>query len=194
MAKKTKPVSSGIDLTGLTTAQLQALAVEAKTKAAEQSEKETKAAVKALKASGELDSFKKEFLALGAEGKKLTRKSSFELVLPVRFTMTPGGPNLGIDDYTNIFDYDEDLSEDDLFFYSFTAKLSKDHNLTKKQAAALNGVIEDYAKNACDDIFDVIPEELMTHYIAYAKKVSAFVQKAKEAGLSLKELAIGKAS
>lgn len=188
MAKKVKPVSSGVDLTGLTAAQLKALVVEAKAKAAEQSEKETKAAVKALKASGELDLFKKEFLALGAEGKKLTRKSSFELVLPVRFTMTPGGPNLGIDGYSNIFAYDEPLTEEDLFFYDFSAKLTKDHNLTKKQAAALNVVIGDYVKNACDDIFDVVPEELMAHYSAYAKKVSAFIQKAKEAGLSLKEL------
>jgi len=186
---KTKPVASGVDLTGLSTAQLEALVVEARTRAIEQGEKETKAAVKALKASGELDSFKKEFLALGKEGKKLARKSTFELVLPIRFTINTEGPNLGQDDtYTNIFAYDGEVTEDDLFSHRFEAKLMKDHNLTKSQVATLNGVIADYAENACDDIFDVIPEELMAHYDAFAVKVTAFIQKARAAGLSLKDL------
>jgi len=186
---KTKPVVSGVDLTGLSTAQLEALVVEARARAIEQGEKDTKAAVKALKASGELDSYKKEFLALGKEGKKLARKATFELVLPIRFTINTEGPNLGQDDgYTNIFAYDGEVTEDDLFIHRFEAKLTKDHNLTKNQVAAINEVIADYAENACDDIFDVIPEELMAHYNAFAEKVTAFVQKARASGLSLKDL------
>ena len=181
-------MASGVDLTGLSTAQLEALVVEARARAIEQGEKDTKAAVKALKASGELDSFKKEFMALGKEGKKLSRKSTFDLVLPIRFTINSEGPNLGQDDgYSNILSYDE-VTEDDLFNHSFEAKLTKDHNLNKNQVATLNTVISDYAENACEDIFDVVPEELMAHYDAYAEKVTAFIRKAQAAGVTLKDL------
>jgi hypothetical protein len=187
---KTKPVASGVDLTGLSTAQLKALVVEARTRVIEQGEKDTKAAVKALKASGELDSFKKEFMALGKEGKKLSRKATFDLVLPIRFTINSKGPNLGQDDgRSNIFSYDGEVTEGDLFNHSFEAKLTKDHNLNKNQVATLNTVISYYAENACEEIFDVVPEELMAHYDAYAEKVTAFIRKSQAAGLTLKDLA-----
>jgi len=186
---KTKPVASGVDLTGLSTAQLEALIIEAKAKSIEQSEKATKEAVEALKASGELDSFKKEFLSLGKEGKKLTRKVTFDLLLPIRFTMNSVGPySTTPSDGPNIFAYDVELTEGDLFDHTFEAKLTKDHNLTKNQASALNAIIADYVENACEDIYDIIPEELMEHYNAYAEKVTAFIQKAKAASLSLEDL------
>lgn len=189
MAAKLKPVASGIDLTGLTAAQLDALVYEARAKSMEQSDKERKASVKALKASGELDAFKKEFLALGKEGKKLTCKATFELVLPIKFTVTTDGPRLSEDgNFTSLFNYDGEITEGDLFDHSFTAKLLKDNNLTKKQAAALNAVVADYAENACNAIYEVVPDEFITRYDEFAAKVDAFVRKAKSVGLSLEDL------
>ena len=185
MAKKeVKPVASGVDLSELTLAQLQALAVEAFVRADEFADKEGKAAVKALKASGELDALKKEFAALAKEGKKLARPAKFDLVLAVQFTMETDGPNV-----QDAFHY-TDPSESDLFNHSFTAKLLKDGgNLTKKQREALDNTVADYAANACDDIYDVLPEGLIAHYEAFTEKVNAFVTKARSLSVSLEDLA-----
>jgi len=186
---KTKPVTSGINLAELSAAQLEALIIEARVKSLEQKEKEAKATLKAFKASGELDALKKEYAALGKEGKRLSRKATFDLVLPIRFTITSEGPSLGVNEFTNLFSHGNEITEDDLFSHSFTAKLTKDHNLNKNQVASLNNAIRDYAEHACDEIFDVIPEELSATYDAYAEKVSTFVGKARAAGLSLEDLA-----
>lgn len=186
MAKKeVKSVASGVDLSNLSLAQLQALAVEASVKVAEYAEKEGKAAVKALKASGELDALKKEFAALGKEGKKLTRPAKFDLVLPVRFTMETEGP-----DCESAFNYGGEVAEDDLFTHHFTATLLKEGgNLSKTQRDALENTVKDYAENACNEIYDVLPEGLMAHYEAFAEKVNAFVTKAKSLSVSAEDLA-----
>ena len=178
MAKKeVKPVASGVDLSNLSLAQLQALAVEAKCKADE-------FAIKALKASGELDALKKEWAALGKEGKKLTRPAKFDLVLPVRFTMETDAP-----DCEYAFSDNGDVVEADLFNHTFSATLLKEGgNLNKQQRDALENTVNDYAQNACDDIFDVLPEGLMAHYVAFAEKVNAFVKKAKTLSVNLEDL------
>lgn len=185
MAKKeVKSEASGVDLSNLTLAQLQALAVEANCRAEEFAEKEGKAAVKALKASGELDALKKEFAALGKEGKKLARSAKFDLVLPVRFTMQTEGPSV-----EDAFNYGAVLNEGDLFNHSFSAVLLKEGgNLNKQQRDALQATVEDYAANACEDIYDVLPEGLMAHYEGFAEKMNVFVKKAKSLSVSLEDL------
>lgn len=184
MAKKeVKPVASGIDLSGLTCAQLKALSVEASVKANEYAEKEGKAAIKALKASGELDAFKKEWAALLKEGKNLGKPIKFDIVLPVRFTMTTEGPNApdAFNGYTD---------ESDLFSHNFSATILKEGgNLTNKQRKALEATVEDYAANACEDIYDLLPEGLIAQYEAWAEKAAAFVKKAQAASIGIEDLA-----
>jgi hypothetical protein len=184
MAKKeVKPVASGVDLSGLSCAQLKALSVEATVRANEIAEKEGKAAIKALKASGELDAFKKEWAAIIKEGKALARPAKFDLVLPIRFTMTTDGP-----DTEEVFNGYED--EADFFSHSFSATILKEGgNLTNKQRKALEYTVDDYATNACEDIYDVLPEGLMAHYLKWTEKAAAFVKKAKEASVGLEDLA-----
>lgn len=183
MAKKKSLSSPGIDLSGLTAAQLEALAVEAKAKAIELGEKEAKVNLKAMKENGELTALQKEWAALGREGKKLSRPAKFEIVIPVRFTMNTEGPYEGedLDNYISI-------GESDLFTHTFTATLLKDNNLTKEQRKVLVNVVDDYASNACDEIFDLVPKELMSHYDAFAEKVSTFVKKVVDKGLTLEDL------
>lgn len=197
---KTKPVASGVDLAGLSTAQLEALVIEAKAKAIEQKEKDNKETVKALKESGELGSYKKEFIALGKEGKKLSRKATFDLVLPIRFTIHSEGPYLREEEiHSGIFSLggyhnlgDNDVTESDLFSHSFEAKLMRNHELysklTSDQVSAINSAIADYAENACEEIFNIIPEEIMDHYDNYAKKVTTFIKKMEAVGLTPEDL------
>lgn len=184
MAKKeVKPVASGVDLSGLSCAQLKALSVEASVRASDLAEKEGKAAIKALKASGELDALKKEWAALGKEGKQLARPAKFDIVVPVRFTMQTEGPDAD----AAFSGYDD---ESEFFNHTFTATILKEGgNLTKKQRDALENTVKDYAENACGDIYDVLPDGLMAHYDDYTKKVVAFVQKAKALSVSLEDLA-----
>jgi len=184
MAKKeVKPVASGVNLDGLSCAQLKALSVEASVKASDLAEKEGKAAVKALKASGELDALKKEWAALVKDGKKLARPAKFDIMVPVRFTMQTDEPAPAY-----AFDgYDE---ESEFFNHGFTATIIKEGcPLTKKQRDALENTVADYAANACEDIFDLLPEGLMAHYDAWTKKVVAFAKKAKEQSVSIEDLA-----
>ena len=189
---KVKPVASGVDLSNLSAAQLKALAVEARVKAIELSEKERKAAVNALKVSGELDALKKEWVALGNEGHRLTKKVTFNITLPIQFTMTTDGPYaLSGEDNNDVFSYVEltqEVTEDDLFTHDFTAKLLKGHDLSKKQAVAFNAAVADYAMGACSDIYEIMPEDVRSQYQAFAAKVEAFVIKAGDAGLTLKDL------
>ena len=185
MAQQPKPVASGVDLSNLSSAQLHALSVEAKARAIELGEKEGKAALKALKTSGEHDAIKKEFAAIGKDAKKLTRKASFDLVLPIRFTMEATTTELGEYDFKN----SEKITEGDLFDYSFKAALLKDApGITKKQREVLNNTIADYVENACDDIYELVPDELMQHFGAHAEKVDTFVKKVRGLGLSHEDL------
>ena len=184
MAKKVKPVSSGIDLSNLSLAELKALAIEANVKATELSEKERLQSLDVLQKSGELKSLKKGWASLGKEGISLTKKLTFNVTLPIQFTISPDGPYNMDDGYWSYGAFDEG----DLFDYNFTGKLMKDHGLTNKQAAVFNSAIKEVAENAFDEIQDIVPEEIWNRYKEYAAKVNAFVQKANEAGLNLKDL------
>jgi hypothetical protein len=179
-----KPVSSGIDLSNLSTAQLEALAVEAKAKALELSAKEKEIAVAALKKTDDFINKKKEWLALNKHAKKLANAKTFDIVLPIRFTMTTELYQL-----CEIFKCaSEDLVEEDIFHHEFFAKLTKDHNLNKAQTKILNQVLEDYTTNACEDIHELVPQEIANLYAEFSSKLKDFVLQAIKSGLTAEDL------
>lgn len=188
MAKTKKHIASGIDLTGLSSAQLNALVIEAQVKSREQSEKENKATKKELKDSGQLDAFQKEFLALNKEGKKLSRKITFDLLVPITFTMLTEGPI--IDDEG--FDFPiAALDVSDVFNYYFSAGINKNQKLlTKKQATLLNGLIEQFAEDYFEDdeIYELVPKEKMAQFDEFVNKLNDLFSRVEASGLTFNDI------
>ena len=197
MAKKRgkKHTASGIDLSGLSFEQLNALISEARenvikiaeAKSREQAEKENKSIVKELKDSGEFAVLKEEFAALKEECEKLDDDFTFDVVVPIRFTMYSGSPIICDEGFDPV-----NCNSLELFDWQFTAELSMCHELAKmlnkKQVHVLNRIVKRYAEDACDEIFDIVPEEIINQHHDFGKRVTEFFQRIKAFGLTFNDI------
>lgn len=183
MSKKkivAKP-SSGVDLSNLTDAQLELLITEVAERKTEVYETSKVAARKVLEDSGELKTLKATWSQFVKEGKRLAKSVSFDIILPIRFTVNSDGPHL-----SEAFYY-EDAGVDDLFPQTVTGKVIKDGTLNKKQFDLLNDAVEQYAADACNEILELSPADVSVRFDQFVKDVNTFVSTVTKQGLSIED-------
>lgn len=186
MSKKpVKAQTSGIDLSQLNADQLQALEIEVSVKRREQRDAEEKAAIKKLEDSGKLAEYKKQYAQFVKECGKLAAGGKFDILLPIRFTMSV---DASLEDHFSYGSYDQTSP----FTFSFNAALFNASiagvTLTKKQREILNPVVNEYAEEACEDILTLVPAELMEKFNDFRKKFNDFTEEMTNIGVSLEDL------
>lgn len=189
MAKKKEAVkTSGVNLDGLSLEQLQALQSEIIRKTEAVLEDKRQGGLLELKQAGRLQEFKAAAKEFQKEMKRLAKGGQFEITLPIRFSMK----GELYDELSRWLQYDNpDLS--DFISFSFTAKLAGNAQalgLTKNQHEILDQTVGAYVDDACDDIFELIPQNMRAEVDTFMKRFNAFQTEVKKFGLTGKDLGL----
>lgn len=182
MAKKAKAQkvekqevkTSGVNIEGLTLEQLQLLQGEIFKKTEHMLDADQEKRKAEIKDSGKLQELRAAAKEFRKQVKAFAKGGQFNIVLPITFFFK-GEVNENFDPFES---ENVDLSE--FMDFQFKAKLDA-ANLNKKQKAILTEVVDDYAQNACSDIWDIVPPEITDQFDAFEKQFTAFLKEAKEA-------------
>lgn len=176
-----KVATSGVDLSGLSVAKLTLLQEEVSSLLYQKEDEKRANALAALKESGKLGEMKAAFKSLKADYKALDKsKFSFTLTIPVEFTIQLRAES-DLHDLVNNGYYD------DAFYYEVKAKVVGD-TLTKKQKDVIGPVVEDYAHNACDAVFDLCPEEFTDRMDLFSHQCESLTKLCEKHGLAAEDL------
>jgi hypothetical protein len=173
--------TSGVNLDGLTLEQLQLLQGEIfqKTEKVMDADKENRLAD--AKASGKLQEMRAAAKEFHKEVKAMARGGQFTLTLPITFSFK-GQVNEDLNPFgTN------GVNLHDIMDFEFNGKLDAS-GLNKKQKAILSTVVEEYARDACEDIWDIVPEDILKRLDDFEERFNTFLVEADELGLEAKDL------
>jgi len=180
MAKKKQPVS-GVDLTNLSLEQLKLLQGEIFQKTEKLLEDQHENSLAEAKQSGRFQELKDQAKALRKELRLLAKGGQFELVLPIRFSFKGEINDSNPFDPTQYDDAYGTLDIGDFVNFEFKAKLDTS-KLNKSQSALLNDVVNDYAQDACEDIWHLVPENMLVLMNDWQKRFDTFIKEFKAEG------------
>lgn len=186
MAKKVK--ASGVNLDGLNLEQLQLLQSEIMNQTQVVLENKRQSGLSELKQSGRLQEFKAAAKQFQKEAKLLAKGGQFEITLPIRFTMK----GELYDELSRWLQY-ENAQLSDFISFVFSAKLAGNAQalgLTKNQHEILNDTVSAYAEDACEDIFELMPQNMRAEVDAFMERFNAFQAEVKKFGLTGKDLGL----
>jgi hypothetical protein len=173
-----------VPLSDMTVQDLECLLVSVRQALDEREEEATVNRRKKLKESGKLKEYKEEFKALKKEAKALTGKRTYELVLPITFTVE--GELLDDYDYVwnDLLDY-SDVYWNDFMSFHVSGKLTGDFNKAQKRVVqeSLDVVLED----ACEDFMLLFPD-LVAQRDAFEKRAKALCHKLNDAEVKFEDL------
>ena len=187
--------TSGVNLDGLNLEQLQILQTEIIRQTEVVLENKRQSVLSELNQSGRLQEFKAAAKQFQKEMKLLAHANlQFEITLPILFSMKgelydelpptrPPRPSRWLQ---------SDLLSDFIKF-TFSAKLAGNAQalgLTKNQYEILDQTVGAYAEDACDDIFELIPQNMRAEIDSFMKRFNAFQAEVKKFGLTGKDLGL----
>lgn len=164
-----------VDLEKLSSSQLEQLLTDASAAIQERKAAGRADSLKKLKESGELQALKTAKKNILGKIKELGKaKFTFEVTVPIVFTL------------------ESELEDSDLryysgFYHTMKGALSKNNNLTARQAKLLKGVVEEYAENACEDILQLAPDDVLSRFDDLEKEIAALQKQATKAKLDIEE-------
>lgn len=166
-----------VDLSQLSQSQLEELIVDAHAATKARAEEKSKQSLKKLKDSGELKVMKDELKSIKADAKELSKAISFELTVPISFTLKSD------------FDASEiEFDPDYIFSHTMAGTIPKDNKLTPAQLKILKPAVEEYVENACSDIFDIMPKEFSDKFSDLKKRCVSLHKQAKKNGFGIQDL------
>lgn len=186
MAKKVK--TSGVNLDGLNLEQLQLLQSEIMNQTQVVLENKRQSGLSELKQSGRLQEFKAAAKQFQKEAKLLAKGGQFEITLPIRFTMK----GELYDELSRWLQY-ENAQLSDFISFNFSAKLAGNAQalgLTKNQHEILDDTVRVYAEDACDDILELMPQNMRAEIDAFMERFNAFQAEVKKFGLTGEDLGL----
>jgi hypothetical protein len=146
-----------------------------------------KAVVKALKDSGKFATLKEKWDALKKEVMEHTAsEAKVTLMLPVTFSLSYGKTNHG--EIGDAVDAGGIVQIDDFSEWQVKGTLEKHESLNKSQHKLLSRAVEEYVDNACDDVYEMMPQKHQDKHDNLEKRLTDFAKEMKKLGIKTKDL------
>lgn len=179
---KAKKVTHGVDLSVLSYEQLELLRAESADLINKIEEEKDELSITNLKKSGKFQEWQEKMKAIHGEiTKNVPKTAKFTINVPIELTVktTVRKPE----------EWYTDCEKSEVFDHEVTGTVAKDSGLAKRQVAVLRDSVEMYVQDACDQIFELFPDEFNKQFDEFVKQINALGKEVRSAQLDFCDLA-----